>query len=59
MIYRFIALSLLILAGFFGYAFVGASGARIPAQIILGYLAPLSIALPLAIVWWRQTTRGW
>ena len=59
MTYRLIALTLLILPLFFGYAFVTASGAVIGVQKILAYALPLLATVPLALAWWAQTSRGW
>lgn len=59
MTYRLIAIVLLILPLFFGYAFVTASGVVLTIQQSLGYILPLLATLPLAITWWRQSARGW
>ena len=59
MTYRLIAIVLLILPLFFGYAFVTASGVVLTIQQALGYILPFLATLPLAITWWRQSARGW
>ena len=59
MTYRLIALVLLILAAALGHGFATASGVTLTAQILLGYAVLIGATLPLALAWWRQTSRGW